>query len=150
MSPAEKQAREELADRKLRKASEREYNRAMPEADTTFANLGRKAAGAAMAVPAGLAGAALLGSQPDVPVGAAGRYGAKAAYNMITKDKKGEKAAEEEFESAVNRNKSIGTQRDTGERTNPAGDTYAKGGSVSASRRADGIAQRGKTKGRYV
>ncbi len=26
--------------------------------------------------------------------------------------------------------------------------TYAKGGSVSASRRADGIAQRGKTKGR--
>jgi hypothetical protein len=31
---------------------------------------------------------------------------------------------------------------------NAAGDTYKKGGPVSASRRADGIAQRGKTKGR--
>jgi len=28
--------------------------------------------------------------------------------------------------------------------------TFAKGGSVSASKRADGIAQRGKTKGRMV
>jgi hypothetical protein len=27
---------------------------------------------------------------------------------------------------------------------------YAKGGSVSASKRADGCAQRGKTKGRYL
>jgi hypothetical protein len=31
---------------------------------------------------------------------------------------------------------------------NASGDTYKKGGAVSASRRADGIAQRGKTKGR--
>ena len=30
------------------------------------------------------------------------------------------------------------------------GRRYAKGGSVSASRRADGVAQRGKTKGRFV
>jgi len=27
---------------------------------------------------------------------------------------------------------------------------FAKGGAVGASRRADGIAQRGKTKGRYI
>lgn len=36
-------------------------------------------------------------------------------------------------------------------RTNPMGDTYKKGGSVgSASKRADGIAQRGKTRGTNV
>ena len=33
------------------------------------------------------------------------------------------------------------------ERTNPAGDTYKKGG-MTASARADGIAQRGKTRGK--
>ena len=36
-------------------------------------------------------------------------------------------------------------------KVNAMGDTYKKGGSVrSASSRADGIAQRGKTKGRYL
>lgn len=40
---------------------------------------------------------------------------------------------------------------DDGKSTNPMGDKYAKGGKVSsASKRADGIAQRGKTKGRYI
>lgn len=34
------------------------------------------------------------------------------------------------------------------DRMNAAGDTYKKGGKVSASSRADGIAKRGKTKGR--
>lgn len=39
----------------------------------------------------------------------------------------------------------------TGENTNPAGDTYKKGGKVSsASKRADGCATKGKTKGRFV
>ena len=33
-------------------------------------------------------------------------------------------------------------------RTNAMGDTYKKGGSVSASRRADGIASKGKTRGK--
>ena len=36
------------------------------------------------------------------------------------------------------------------ERRNAAGDTYKKGGKVSASSRGDGIASRGKTKGRFV
>jgi hypothetical protein len=36
------------------------------------------------------------------------------------------------------------------ERRNAAGDTYKKGGKVTASSRADGIAMRGKTKGRMV
>ena len=39
------------------------------------------------------------------------------------------------------------TKPDTGETTNPMGDKYAKGGSVSsASKRADGCAIRGKTR----
>ena len=32
----------------------------------------------------------------------------------------------------------------------PDGAVYKKGGKVSASRRADGIAQRGKTRGKYI
>jgi hypothetical protein len=41
------------------------------------------------------------------------------------------------------------TKSDTGETTNPMGDKYAKGGSVgSASKRADGIATKGKTRGK--
>ena len=36
------------------------------------------------------------------------------------------------------------------ENRNAAGDTYKKGGKVSASSRGDGVAQRGKTKGRLV
>ena len=37
-----------------------------------------------------------------------------------------------------------------GRRTRTVEEEYAKGGSVSASKRADGIARRGKTKGRMV
>ena len=36
-------------------------------------------------------------------------------------------------------------KRDTGENTNPAGDTFKKGG-MTASKRADGIATKGKTR----
>lgn len=142
---------EDMSDAELSRLSGKAYDEAMPEPDTTFGKLGRKAAGAALAVPAGIAGAALLGSQTDVPVGAAAKYGAKAAYNMVTKDKQGERKAEEEFESAVNRNKSIKRQRDMGENTNAAGDTYKRGGTVSsASKRADGCATKGKTKGTMI
>jgi hypothetical protein len=38
------------------------------------------------------------------------------------------------------------TKPDTGETTNPMGDKYAKGG--TASSRADGIAKKGKTRGK--
>ena len=42
-------------------------------------------------------------------------------------------------------------QREPYEKMNAAGDTFKKGGKVSsASKRADGIAQRGKTKGRML
>jgi hypothetical protein len=48
-------------------------------------------------------------------------------------------------EVMVPRNESRGRA----ERTNPMGDTYKKGG-MTASKRADGIAQRGKTRGKMV
>lgn len=102
-----------------------------------------------MAVPSGIAGAALLGSQPDVPVTSAAKLGARVGYNTIMQDKEALDEAGKEFEADVKRAKSVKRQRNTGENTNPAGDTYKKGGKVSsASKRADGIAQRGKTKGK--
>jgi hypothetical protein len=49
--------------------------------------------------------------------------------------------------AAINLVKPKTTQPDMGETTNPMGDKYAKGGSVSsASKRADGCAIRGKTR----
>jgi hypothetical protein len=53
--------------------------------------------------------------------------------------------------AAINLVKPKATKPDTGETTNPMGDKYAKGGSVSsASKRADGCCTKGKTKGRFV
>lgn len=39
---------------------------------------------------------------------------------------------------------------DQASRTNAMGDTYKKGGKVSASSRADGCAERGKTRGKII
>jgi hypothetical protein len=109
---------------------------------------GKRALGAAMAVPGAISAATLLGSQPDFPVYNSAKYGAKL---MMAKNKREEREAGEELESAVKLRQSQKRQADTGEKTNPMGDTYKKGGKVSsASSRADGIAQRGKTKGRMV
>jgi hypothetical protein len=152
MSPAEKQAREEQADRKMRAASEKAYNKEMPEADTTFGNLGRKAAGAVMAAPAGIAGATLLGLLPGSPgIVDSAKYGAKTMYHTVTGDKKANDEAEKEYMDAAKRAQSVKTKRNTGENTNPAGDTFKHGGKVSsASKRADGIATKGKTRGKFV
>ena len=152
MSPAEKAAREEMADRKMRKAAEKAYNKEMPEPDTTFGNLGRKAAGAAMAVPAGVVGGAYLGLHPDGPgVVDSAKYGAKSMYHKIVGNKKAEDEAEKDFAASTKRAQSVQRQRSSGENTNPAGDTYKKGGSVSsASKRADGCATKGKTKGTMI
>jgi len=59
---------------------------------------------------------------------------------------------------AANRAAEKGARRFYGEtageiandKMNAAGDTYKKGGKVSASSRGDGIAKRGKTRGRYL
>ena len=105
---------------------------------------GKRALGAAMAVPGAISAATLLGSQPDFPVYNSAKYGAKL---MMSKNKREEREAGEELESAVKLRQSQKRQADTGEKTNPMGDTYKKGG-MTASKRADGIAQRGKTRGK--
>jgi hypothetical protein len=106
---------------------------------------GKRVLGAAMAVPGAISAATLLGSQPDFPVYNSAKYGAKL---MTAKNKREEREAGEELESAVKLRQSQKRQADTGEKTNPMGDTYKKGGKVTASSRADGIAQRGKTRGK--
>jgi hypothetical protein len=109
---------------------------------------GRRALGVAMAVPGAITGATLLGTQPDFPVYDSAKFGAKM---MLAKNKREEREAGEELESAVKLRKNQKRQVNTGEKTNPMGDTYKKGGKVSsASSRADGIAKRGKTKGKIL
>ena len=56
------------------------------------------------------------------------------------------KAAADKMQAARNERKAAAADRAS--RVNVMGDTYKKGGSVSASSRADGIAQRGKTRGK--
>jgi len=161
MSPAEKEARQEQADRKMRKAAEKAYNNEMPEPDTTFGKLGRKALGV-MAAPAGaVVGGAYLGLHPDGPgIIDSAKYGAKGMYHAMTGDKKADAEAEQEFKDATKRAQSIKRQINSGENTNAMGDNYKRGGKVkkmasggkvsSASSRADGCCTKGKTKGTMV
>jgi hypothetical protein len=76
--------------------------------------------------------------------------------NRIKNQQKILNAAEKSFER-TSKNVFGEVGHDTGgrfteyeERRNAAGDTYKKGGKVSASSRADGIASRGKTRGRMI
>jgi hypothetical protein len=124
----------------------------MSEPDTTFGNLGRKAIGAAMAPAGAIVGGAYLGLHPDGPgVIDSAKYGGKSMYHRMAGNKKEDAEAEQEFKDATKRAQSIERKRNEGENTNPAGDTFKRGGSVgSASRRADGIATKGKTKGTMI
>ena len=111
----------------------------------------KKIVGAAGAIPSGLVGVA-LSPHPDMPgpIDSA-KFGAKTFYNHMTGDEKGQAKALEEARAAVKRNKSVERKSNTGENTNAAGDSYKKGGKVSsASKRADGCAIRGKTRGKIV
>ena len=111
----------------------------------------KKVLGAAAAIPSGLAGLG-ASAMPGMPGPIDSAIGsAKIGYNSITGDKKGVEKAAQEMKDAVKRNQSIERKRDTSENTNPAGDTFKRGGKVSsASKRADGCAIKGKTKGRFV
>jgi hypothetical protein len=120
---------------------EREENEADQKA-FSLSNLGRKAAGAAAAIPAGLAGAVLLGPQKGSPgFLKSAKYGARMGYNTVTGDEKGKAAATKEYTDAAAEEKRENREPQLGKK---------RGGSISASKRADGCAQRGKTKGRMV
>ena len=141
---------EDVAEEKARKKASKAYDEAMPEPDTTFSKLGKKALAATMAVPSGIAGAAILGPQPGSPgFIESGKYGAKTMYHTVMGNKKANDEAEKEYMDSAKRAQSVKTKRDEGESTNAMGDKYAKGG-MTASRRADGIAVRGKTRGTII
>ena len=81
------------------------------------------------------------------------KLGAKAFRNPTEKQLPGwgamvNKAAVKAAKEVIAKDRE---QRKSYENTNPAGDTFKKGGKVSsASKRADGCAQRGKTRGKMV
>jgi hypothetical protein len=141
---------EDVAEEKARKKATKAYDKAMPEPDTTFSNLGKKAVAATMAVPSGIAGATLLGLQPGSPgVVDSAKYGAKTMYHTVMGDKKSNDEAEKEYMASAKRAQSVKTKRDEGESTNAMGDKYARGG-MTASSRADGCCTKGKTRGKMV
>ena len=74
---------------------------------------------------------------------------ANAGNDMLSKISTTYKAgADKDFKRAIADFKKVPQEVRDAEAYKHAG--YKKGGSVSASKRADGIAQRGKTKGRMV
>jgi len=101
---------EDVEEEKMSKKAEKAYNKAMPEADTTFGNLEK---------------------EPE------GRGFTRAEVDKIR--------AGEKFTSAETKGGAALMYR------NPMGKKMASGGSVgSASSRADGCAQRGKTRGTII
>jgi hypothetical protein len=152
---------EDMSDAELSRLSGKAYDEAMPEPDTTFGKLGRKALGV-MAAPAGaIVGGAYLGTQPGSPgIIDSAKYGAKGMYHAMAGTKKDRDEDLQEYLDATKRAKSIERQRNSSENTNAMGDTYKRGGKVkkmasggkvsTASRRADGIATKGKTRGTMV
>jgi hypothetical protein len=141
---------EDVAEEKARKKATKAYDKAMPEPDTTFGKLGRKAAGIAMAPAGALVGGALLGTQPGSPgIIESAKFGAKSMYHRLAGNKKEDDEATQDYLDAAKRAKSIETKRDEGESTNAMGDKYARGG-MTASSRADGCATKGKTRGKMV
>ena len=122
---------EDVAEDKAAKKATDAYNKAMPEADTTFGKLKKFASNkkdemesAAKNFDVKEAARTTLYANPATAPGI-------AAYDTV-------KALREE-----------GKNRKA-PRLNEMGDAYKKGGKVSASSRADGIAQKGKTRGKFV
>lgn len=149
MSPAEKQAREEQADRKMRAAADKSYNKEMPEPDTTTGKL---------------KGQSIMDSvrkyspnqAAEVDEGDANtkKYGESASKDF-TEGKYGS--------AAFNAAKGLGSAADTMLLKAPKAAAFAirnrvvdgakkaSGGMVSsASKRADGCATKGKTRGKFV
>ena len=88
--------------------------------------------------------------------GGGGRSGGKYTFDRITgsrsaKDYKEKEDKALEFSGEMGFKAPRSRNYDSGDRTPRMSDDYAKGGKVSsASKRADGCATKGKTKGRFV
>ena len=111
--------------------------------------LAKKGLGALAAPLGGLAGAALLGTQPGVKMKDAAKFGAKAAYNTVTGDKESAKNALNDFAKETKDRQAREAAADSAEsKSNSDKNTMRKGGVVrsSASKRADGCAVKGFTR----
>jgi hypothetical protein len=109
---------EDVEEERMSKKAEKAYNKAMPEADTTFGNLEK---------------------EPE------GRGFTRAEIDKIRAGETGAKARKAGFTNAETKGGAALMYR------NPMGKKMASGGSVgSASKRADGCASKGKTRGKFV
>ena len=149
MSPAEKQAREEQADRKMRAAADKAYSKEMPEPDTTTGKLkGQSIMDSVRKYSPNQAAAV------DESEASAKKYG-EAASKDFTEGKYGS--------AALNAAKGLGSAADTMLVKAPKaaafaarnrlvdGPKKASGGMISsASKRGDGCITKGKTKGKMI
>jgi hypothetical protein len=111
--------------------------------------LPRRLAGVALAPAGALAGLA-LSPVPGMPNALESmKLGAKSTYHGISGDKAGLERDIADAQASRKRDANLERKPNKGENTNAAGDSYKKGGTVSsASKRADGIAVKGKTRGK--
>jgi hypothetical protein len=167
MSPAEKEARQMIADKKFQDENTEAYD----SASNGIGRIRSKAKSKAEmpskyssvrsndfekdvnqekidAAKQGLRGAGKLAKQAGlvaIPGGAGALMGDAYEVNRGAKMVKG---AVGKFQAASEKEDAADRELNSQLRRESRGVEYKKGGSVSASRRADGIAQRGKTKGR--
>ena len=165
MSPAEKEARQMMADKKFQDENTEAYDSASNGIGRILSKAKSKAEMPSKyssvrsndfekdvnqekidAVKQGLRGAGKMAKQAGlaaIPGGAlmGDAYEANRGAKMA-------KGAVEKFQAASEKEGAADRELNSQLRREARGVEYKNGGSVSASRRADGIAQRGKTKGR--
>jgi hypothetical protein len=156
---------EDMSEEELSRKSGAAYDKAMPEADTTFGKLDKKSSPSMLnAIKNRVRTLGLTSEDDEVkgdsPMAAAARAKAIDKYDMAAGTYSGpgtlisnavravrgdlgtEAAARKEMGAKAAREADAEVKRETRGMKN--------GGIVSASKRADGIAQRGKTRGKMV
>ena len=148
---------EDVAEMKRRSRSSKAYDRAMPDPyqEGMYSKEKRRAAlEAVMNAPKDMAKGVmskakeLADSEGGKKIMRAARFAAETSPLVA-----GAQPALAVAEYGIDKLKEAGARRkrDSGENTNPMGDVFKRGGKVSsASKRADGIATKGKTKGTMI
>jgi hypothetical protein len=133
--PTKEQILQDLLDEKNAVKNERAYNKAMPQPDTTYGKLQNDAVTLPGKFPKGTTLESVLGKNAS--------QGKPSSEIPMEKQPKG--TTLEKFKEDANKKSS------TKSMSNKDMIPLKKGGSVSsASKRADGCAVKGKTKGRFV
>jgi len=153
MSPAEKEARQEQADRKMRAAAEKAYNKTMPEPDTSFSKMGSGKGNKAPVVTKARKLANEMESDRTYPM----------SSKMAKETPMMAQSASDALKAGIGLPLAMGVDMMTGPKRRSEedmseltrevsrGNKYAGGGKVSsASKRADGCCIKGKTRGKMV